>query len=199
MDKTGFLSAVSIFSQMTAKDLERIAEHARVREFDQGELIIKEGERDNRLFIVINGRVEAIKRLGQRDEKILGAFGPRAYFGEMAMIDDLERSASVVATEHTRLLCLEQLDLHKEMAEYPGMAFELLQMMSRRLRAAEKFIVNTLGSFLPICASCKKIREKDGSWIPIEAYISDRSETEFSHGICPECAKKLYPEFYKGA
>jgi CRP-like cAMP-binding protein len=199
MDKTGFLSAVSIFSQMTAKDLERIAEHARVREFEQGELIIKEGERDNRLFIVINGRVEAIKRLGQRDEKILGVFGPRAYFGEMAMIDDLERSASVVAAEHTRLLCLEQLDLHKEMAEYPGMAFELLQMMSRRLRAAEKFIVNTLGSFLPICASCKKIREKDGSWIPIEAYISDRSETEFSHGICPECAKKLYPEFYNGA
>jgi CRP-like cAMP-binding protein len=199
MDKAGFLSAVSIFSQMTGKDLERIAEHARVREFEQGELIIKEGERDNRLFIVINGRVEAIKRLGQRDEKILGTFGPRAYFGEMAMIDDLERSASVVATEHTRLLCLEQLDLHKEMAEYPGMAFELLQMMSRRLRAAEKFIVNTLGSFLPICASCKKIREKDGSWIPIEAYISNRSETEFSHGICPECAKELYPEFYNGA
>jgi len=199
MDKAGFLSAVSVFSQMTAKDLARIAEHARVQEFKQGDLIIKEGEWDNRLFIVISGRVEAVKRLGQRDEKILGAFASRAYFGEMAVIDDLERSASVVAKEDTQVLCLEQLDLQKEVAEHPGMALELLQMMSRRLRAAEKFIVNTLGSFLPICANCKKIREKDGSWIPIEAYISDRSETEFSHGICPECAKKLYPEFYNGA
>jgi CRP-like cAMP-binding protein len=198
MDKAAFLSVVSIFSQMTAKDLERIAEHARVEEFQQGELIIKEGERDNQLFIVISGQVKAIKRLGQRDEKLLGAFGPRAYFGEMAMIDDLARSASVVATENTWVLCLEQLDLQREMAEYPRMALELLQMMSRRLRTAEKFIVNTLGSFLPICANCKKIREKDGSWIPIETYISDRSETDFSHGICPECLKKLYPEFYKG-
>jgi CRP-like cAMP-binding protein len=198
MDKAGFLSVVSIFSQMTAKDLERMADHAQVQEYQKGELIIKEGERDNRLFVVISGRVEAVKRLGQRDEKLLGAFGPQAYFGEMAMIDDLARSASVVATEDTRVLCLEQLDLHREMAEYPHMALELLQMMSRRLRTAEKFIVNTLGSFLPICANCKKIREKDGSWIPIETYISDRSETEFSHGICPECLKKLYPEFYKG-
>jgi len=199
MDKAAFLSVVSVFSQMTAKDLERIAEHARVQEFKEGELIIKEGERDNRLFVVVSGRVEAVKRLGQRDEKILGAFGPRAYFGEMAMIDDMPRSASVVATEQTRVLCLEQLDLRKKMAECPGMALELLQTLSRRIRAAEKFIVNNLGSFLPICANCKKIREKDGSWIPIEAYISDRSETEFSHGICPECAKKLYPEFYTEA
>ena len=61
---------------------------------------------------------------------------------------------------------------------------------------SEKFIVDTLGSFLPIFASCKKIREKDGSWSQIERYIGDRSETEFSHGICPECAKKLYPELY---
>jgi CRP-like cAMP-binding protein len=199
MNKIDLLSKVSIFSQMTAKDLERIAEHARIQEFRQGELIIKEGERDNRLFIVISGQVEAVKRLGQRDEKRLGAFGPRAYFGEMAMIDDLARSASVVAKEDTQVLCLEQLDLQKEVAEHPAMAVELLQVMSRRLRAAEKFIVNTLGSFLPICANCKKIREKDGSWIPIEAYIRDRSETEFSHGICPDCTKKLYPEFYKGA
>ena len=196
MHKAEFLSVVSIFSQMTEKDLERIAEYARVQEYEPGELIIKEGERDNRLFIVVSGHTEVVKRLGQRDEKKLGVFGPREYFGEMAMIDDLERSASVIATEPTRVLCLEQLDLHKEMAEYPRMALELLQMLSRRLRAAEKFIVNTLGSFLPICASCKKIREKDGSWTQIERYIGDRSETEFSHGICPECAKKLYPELY---
>ena len=78
------------------------------------------------------------------------------------------------------------------------MAVELLQMLSQRIRANEKFIRNTLGSFLPICANCKKIREDDDSWTAIEVYIRDHSETEFSHGICPECAKKLYPEFYKG-
>ena len=56
--------------------------------------------------------------------------------------------------------------------------------------------VKTLSGLLPICASCKKIRDDSGYWNQIESYISDHSEVEFSHSICPECAKKLYPEIY---
>jgi hypothetical protein len=53
--------------------------------------------------------------------------------------------------------------------------------------------VKTLRGLLPICASCKKIRDDKGYWNQIENYISDRSEVDFSHGICPDCAKELYP------
>jgi hypothetical protein len=59
--------------------------------------------------------------------------------------------------------------------------------------------VKTLSGFLPICASCKKIRDDKGYWNQIEAYISEHSEAEFSHGICPECIKKLYPDFNRTA
>ena len=52
-----------------------------------------------------------------------------------------------------------------------------------------------LEGILPICSSCKKIQDKEGNWHQIESYTSDRSDTEFSHGICPECINKLYPEF----
>ena len=55
--------------------------------------------------------------------------------------------------------------------------------------------IKTLSGFLPICASCKKIRDDNGYWNQIESYIRDRSEAEFSHSICPDCTKKLYPEF----
>jgi len=58
------------------------------------------------------------------------------------------------------------------------------------------FQVKALSGLLPICASCKKIRDDKGYWNQIEAYIKDHSEAEFSHSICPDCAKKLYPEFY---
>ena len=58
--------------------------------------------------------------------------------------------------------------------------------------------VKTLSGLLPICAHCKKIRDDKGYWNQIEAYISDHSEADFSHSICPECAKNIYPEFYKG-
>jgi len=56
--------------------------------------------------------------------------------------------------------------------------------------------VKTLSGLLPICAACKKIRDDKGYWNQIESYIRDRSEADFSHGICPECAKRLYPELY---
>ena len=54
--------------------------------------------------------------------------------------------------------------------------------------------VKTLRGLLPICASCKKIRDDKGYWNQIESYIRDHSEVDFSHGICPDCAKKLYPD-----
>jgi len=54
--------------------------------------------------------------------------------------------------------------------------------------------VKTLTGLLPICASCKKIRDDKGYWNQIEEYIRDHSEADFSHGICPDCMKKLYPD-----
>ena len=56
--------------------------------------------------------------------------------------------------------------------------------------------VKTLSGLLPICANCKKIRDDRGYWHQVEVYIHDHSEADFSHSLCPECAKKLYPEFY---
>jgi hypothetical protein len=57
--------------------------------------------------------------------------------------------------------------------------------------------VKTLSGFLPICANCKKIRDDQGEWHELEVYVRDHSNADFSHGICPECAEKLYPGFFK--
>jgi len=53
-----------------------------------------------------------------------------------------------------------------------------------------------LEGFLPICSSCKKIKDEKGEWQNIEAYIHARTEARFSHGLCPHCARKLYPEVF---
>ncbi|MFO7891241.1 MAG: PAS domain S-box protein [bacterium] len=55
--------------------------------------------------------------------------------------------------------------------------------------------IKTLKGLLPICASCKKIRDDDGYWQQVETYITNHSEAYFSHGICPECQKELYPDY----
>lgn len=53
--------------------------------------------------------------------------------------------------------------------------------------------IKTLSGLLPICASCKKIRDSGGHWHSLEIYILNHSEADFSHGICPDCQKRLYP------
>lgn len=53
-----------------------------------------------------------------------------------------------------------------------------------------------LEDFLPICSSCKKIRDEQGKWQQIETYIHNRSGTRFSHGLCPNCAIRLYPDVF---
>lgn len=67
---------------------------------------------------------------------------------------------------------------------------EQKRMISELNEALEK--VNILSGLLPICASCKKIRDNKGNWINLEKYISERTEAEFTHSICPDCEEKLY-------
>ncbi len=64
----------------------------------------------------------------------------------------------------------------------------------RRWRELQKALasIKVLQGLLPICASCKKIRNDKGYWERLETYIHDHSEADFTHGICPECVKKLY-------
>lgn len=56
-----------------------------------------------------------------------------------------------------------------------------------------------LASLIPICSTCKRIRDDDGVWHEIEAYIDERLHTKFSHGICPACVQRLHPDFFRGS
>lgn len=72
-----------------------------------------------------------------------------------------------------------------------------LRLQNERLRDAISEI-HRLRGILPICAACKKIRDDNGYWHQVEVYIRDHSEADFSHSICPDCMKKLYPEYQPG-
>lgn len=59
--------------------------------------------------------------------------------------------------------------------------------------------IKTLSGLIPICASCKRVRDDKGYWSQIEAYIRDHSQIDFSHGLCPDCAKNLYDDLKQKA
>ena len=77
---------------------------------------------------------------------------------------------------------------------YMQTQLEREQALNRALATALA-TVKKLSGLLPICAACKNIRNDHGYWEPIEAYIREHSEAEFTHSICPACAERLYPEY----
>ena len=87
-----------------------------------------------------------------------------------------------------RLIVVRDITARKQLeGEREGLIRNLQDALDR---------VRTLRGLLPICASCKKIRDDHGYWHQVEVYIHEHSGADFSHGLCPECSKKLYPEFY---
>jgi len=190
-EKIDFLKTVSLFSHLKEEELQRLAGQSRYCSFKFGDVIIQEGERDDRLYILISGKVNIVKSYRTKKEKRLRFLEPPAYFGELALIDDLVRSATVVAVGDTKTLCLDKLDLDREIERSPLIAKKLLQMLNRRLLAVEKTLVNATGGVIPICATCKKISNEEGAWLTIEQYIMDYTEFILSHGICPECRDTL--------
>jgi CRP-like cAMP-binding protein len=189
-----YLAKISIFTNFKKEDLQRLAEKSRSCSYNMGDVIISEGERDGRLFILINGKVDVIKSYRTKKAKRLRILAAPCHFGELALIDDMIRSATVVARGKVKTLCLDQWNLHEAIEKYPALGIELLRMLYRRLVALENIMVDTIGGCIPICSSCKKIRNGQGSWLSIDRYLMNHTEHEFSHGICPECREALYPE-----
>lgn len=85
-------------------------------------------------------------------------------------------------------------EVEKKLHEHEEQLEDLVKIRTNDLEKALAE-VKKLSGFLPICAACKKIRDDTGYWQQIEIYIRDHSEAQFSHAICPDCTKKLYPEF----
>lgn len=88
--------------------------------------------------------------------------------------------------------CMETINAEREQQRHREEREELIAGLQKALAT-----IKTLHGILPICSSCKKIRDDKGSWTQVEAYISEHTDVEFSHGICSECAEKLYPDYVK--
>jgi CRP/FNR family cyclic AMP-dependent transcriptional regulator len=128
------LRQIPLFEGLAEADLRAIAIQAVTREVARNTVLLREGERPASLYVVLEGKVRVSVSDEEGRELVLAVLGPKETFGELALIDDEPRSATVVATDRSRIAVVSKDDFKRCLARSPEIAINLLKYLSRRLR-----------------------------------------------------------------
>ncbi|MBP6942124.1 MAG: Crp/Fnr family transcriptional regulator [Syntrophorhabdaceae bacterium] len=134
------LRNVSLFATMNERDMEVISKIIFINTYAKGEVIFQEGEKGDSLYIVLKGQVKVCLYDEDGREYILAAIGKDGFFGELALIDELPRSANVITLEDSELLIIRRNDFTRLLMENPTITIAILKVLSRRLREADERI-----------------------------------------------------------
>ena len=132
------LARVDLFSSLDKKELQALARSCQERKYSAGTPLIKQGDTGVGLYIIISGHVKITQAVNpDKAEEDLGDFGPGNVIGEMALLDDLPRSATVTAVTDVTALLLPVWEFRTTVRNHPEIALKMLSTLSRRLRKAE--------------------------------------------------------------
>src|SRR4051812_30270294 len=137
-DTASLLGRVPVFEDLAPADLAQVADVAVPRSFRGGEIVFPEGDDSDTCYVVRSGHARAIREHGDGRQIALATFGPGDMFGELAMFDDEERSATVEAIDDVDALALLGPDMRRLMLQRPELAVALLATLARRLRATNE-------------------------------------------------------------
>lgn len=136
------LAGCSLFAYFTADELGRVVSMVHTRRFGKGDFIFGEGDVGKELYIVDEGSVAISKAIKDNLEQVLAHMGPGDYFGEMAVIENIPRTASASAETDCSLLSIAEADIMRLMEDEPRAAakimFNLMKTMSARLQATNE-------------------------------------------------------------
>ena len=132
-----FLRRVPMFQELDDHTLREISNAAVEQRWDAGQEIVREGDSGVGMFIIRSGKVEIVQEHGGHPEKVRD-LGPGDVFGEMALLDEFPRSATVRAVEPTTCLGITRWHFRGILESHPQIALKLLPVLTKRLRAAEQ-------------------------------------------------------------
>ncbi len=135
-DTVGFLARVPLFSSLKKRQLERLARRFVPRDYAAGEAIVTQDKGGEGFFIILSGKAEVIRKRADGIKSVVNTFGETSFFGELALLDDGLRTASVVTTAATQCLVLTRWDFYALLKEDVEMALVILQELARRFRMA---------------------------------------------------------------
>ncbi|UCH53376.1 MAG: Crp/Fnr family transcriptional regulator [Pseudomonadota bacterium] len=136
------LENIPLLSGLSKQDLATIAEHAITKTYDPHSLVIREGELSDSLYLILYGKTKVFVSNSSGAEAILNILGPGEFFGEMALLDDAPRSASVMTLEPTRLSMITKSAFRQCLTDHPDVAFNLIAALNRRVRTLTENVKN---------------------------------------------------------
>ncbi len=134
IEKVLFLKSAPVFAGLEGEELAALADIALEKDFAPGEMLFEEGQLAHHLYVLVTGKVEIFRKVGS-DEIFLALLGPKECFGEMAILDDEPRSASVRAVEPTTVLKVDRESFRELINERPQISFAIFKILSQRLRS----------------------------------------------------------------
>jgi CRP-like cAMP-binding protein len=132
----GFLNRVPLFHGLKKRQLESLARRFVEREYGVGEAIVTQDKGGEGFFVIVSGGAEVIREQADGTKTQVNAFGPTDFFGELALLDDGLRTASVITTQATKCLALTRWDFMAVLKEDVDMAIVILQELAKRFRRA---------------------------------------------------------------
>lgn len=129
-----FLEKVSFFGGLKKRQLENLAKRMVNRSYRKGDPIVVQGQGGEGFFIVTSGKADAVRRRADGDNLVVNEFSMGDFFGELALLDDGPRTATITATEETTCLVLVRWDFLSLLREDADMAVEILLELARRFR-----------------------------------------------------------------
>ena len=140
MTSSEFLSYVPIFSDLPVETLKMIENIGTKKLYKKNDVVLMEEEAGTALFVIIKGKVKVARSSNDGREVILTILSESDFFGEMAILDGLTRSATVTAIEESELFLIQRNDFLNLLREYPEISISLLQELTKRLRSADSKI-----------------------------------------------------------
>ncbi len=135
-ETSAFLANVPLFRGLKKRQLQRLSKQFVSRDYDAGQAIVTQDKGGEGFFIITAGSAEAIREQTDGTKTLVNTFGPTDFFGELALLDDGLRTASVVATDQTQCLALTRWDFVAVLKEDADMAIVILEELAKRFRMA---------------------------------------------------------------
>lgn len=193
------LQNIPLFSAMSQEDLETISSHAVTKKYPKGNIVINEGDHSDSLYVILSGKVKVFLTDANHKEVIVDIQRPGDYFGELALLDEAPRSASVMTMEPCTFLVVSKGALERCLRANPNVALNLIKGLAQRLRATTENVrsLALLDVYGRIARTLLHLARRDGEENVIDEKLTHQDLASMV-GASREMVSRIMADLAKG-